>query len=242
MKLIKNIGILIAIVFLLAGCATYKTQYASFRPAEDYANVQVAGGVKVGAEAYAGKDEAENAFGFDIKGAGLLPVQVVLNNGSTKTLEIVPTQTFLIDATNRYWNIIPNRDAVERIDKATTTGSLVKGAGTGAALGAVGGAILGAAIGIVSGENVASAAGKGAALGAAGGAVVGGVKEGTSKDKEYRISDDIRDKGIEGKGIPTEGLANGFIFFPAEATTAKELKLQMKERETGKIYNFKLKF
>jgi hypothetical protein len=242
MKFIRKIGVMIVCALMVNGCATYKTQYASFRPAEEYANMQVDGGIKVGGEAYAGKEEAENAFGFDIKGAGLLPVQIVINNGSAKTLEIVSNQTFLVDTTNRYWSIIPNRDAVERIDKATETGTLAKGAGKGAALGAVGGAILGAAIGIVSGENIASAAGKGAALGAAGGAVVGGVKEGTSKDKEYRISDDIRDKGIEGKGIPAEGLANGFIFFPAEAPSAKELRLQMKERESGKIYKFTLKF
>lgn len=242
MKSMKKIGLLVVLTLMVNGCATYKTQYASFRPAEEYANVQVTEGIKVGGEAYAGKDEAEKAFGFDIKGAGLLPVLVVINNGSGRTLEVVPNQTFLVDGTNRYWNVIPNRDAAERIDKATETGAIAKGAGKGAAVGAIGGALLGAAIGIVSGENVASSAGKGAALGAAGGAVVGGVKEGTSKDKEYKISDDIRDKGIEGKGISAEGLANGFIFFPAEAPSAKELRLQMRERETGKLYKFTLKF
>ena len=43
----------------------------------------------MGAEAYATRDQAEDAFGFDIKGAGLLPVQLVMDNKSGKSLELV---------------------------------------------------------------------------------------------------------------------------------------------------------
>jgi len=112
----------------------------------------------------------------------------------------------------------------------------------GALLGAAAGSIIGAALGIVSGSNVGSALGKGAALGAAGGAVIGGVKEGTSSDREYRITDDLRSKSLEGKEIPNAHLASGFLFFPGEANSAKELRLQLRERDTGKISPVVLRF
>ncbi|WP_279384411.1 hypothetical protein [Geotalea toluenoxydans] len=45
--------------------------------------------------------------------------------------------------------------------------------------------------------------------------------------------DDIRAKSLEGKVIPEEHLANGFIFFPGEAETAKELRLRLRQPESG---------
>lgn len=229
-------------IFVLSGCATYKTQYAGFRPPEGYPNYQKIDGVTIGGEAYADKDAAENAFGFDIKGAGLLPVQVVLDNKSGKNLEVVPTQSFLVDDDGRYWNLIPTNIAIDRLEKSTQLAAFFgEGAGKGALLGAAAGTILGAVIGIVSGKNVGSALGKGAVVGAAGGAIIGGVKEGTSSEREYRITDDIRDKSIEGKVIPGVALANGFLFFPGEANTAKELRLQYREKESGQVHTVVLK-
>lgn len=239
----KIITLFVLPVFLLAGCTGYKSQFVSFRPPEAYANKQLVDGISVGGEAYADTAVAEDAFGFDIRGAGLLPVQLVMNNQSGKTLEIVAGQTFLVDADGRYWQVVPNNTAIDRLESSTQLASFFgKGAGKGALLGAAGGAILGAALGIVSGRSVGEALGKGAAIGAAGGAVIGGVKEGTSNEREYRITDDIRAKGLEGKPIPNENLANGFIFFPGEAKSATELRLQLMERETGKIHAVNLKF
>ncbi|HEY6872252.1 MAG TPA: glycine zipper family protein [Geobacteraceae bacterium] len=232
----KFVASLILAVFTLSGCTAYKSQFVPFRPPQGYLNYQVVDGVSMGAEAYATKDDAENAFGFDIKGAGLLPVQLVMDNKSGKNLELVPGQTFLVDDENRYWPVVPTNIAIDRLDKSTQLASFFgKGAGKGAILGATGGAILGAAIGIVSGRNVGSALGKGAALGAAGGAIIGGVQEGTSGEREHTIIDDIRAKGLEGKVIPPESLANGFIFFPGEAPSARELRLQYRENETGTL-------
>lgn len=239
----KRLVLLIALLALVAGCATYRSQYVSFRPPEDYPNSRVQAGITIGGEAFADEDVAEKAFGFDIRGAGLLPVQVVLSNKGGHPLEIVSAQTFLVDPGNRYWQVIPNRDAVERVEKSTQLGAFFgSGAGKGATIGAVGGAILGAAIGIVSGENVGSALGKGAVLGGAAGAVIGGTQEGTSEKREYRIIDDLREKGLEGKNIPAGGFASGFIFFPGEAPGAKALKLILRERDTGTLHTFDLKF
>ena len=238
----KGIFVLVAICGFLYGCTSYKSQYAGFRPAEDYPNRQMVNELTVGAEAYAEKETAKEAFGFDIKGTGLLPVQLVMNNQGTRIFEINAAQTFLKDKNDRLWNVISNKSAVERIDKATQTGAIGKGAGKGAMLGAAGGAILGAAIGVVSGKGVLEATGKGAAIGGAGGAVYGGARGGTDSEKRWTISDDIKEKGLEGKEIPPQAIANGFLFFPAEAKTAKELRLQLREKATGQVHTLTFPF
>jgi hypothetical protein len=227
-------------VMQVAGCTSYKSQYVSFRPPEAYANKQEVSGVAIGGEAYAGKDEAKEAFGFDIREAGLLPVQLVMNNLSGKTLQIVTEQTFLIDAQGRYWQVVPNSVAVDRLEKSTQLAAIGKGAGMGSFWGAAGGAILGAAIGIVSGKNVGNAIGRGAALGAAGGAAIGTAKEASSPDRQTSIINDNRSKGLENKAIPIEYLANGFLFFPGEAKSATAIKLQFRELEGGKIHTVTL--
>jgi hypothetical protein len=231
----KSISLLLIIIFLVPGCTAYKSQYVSFRPPEAYPNKQIVDGISIGGEGYSDRVVGKEAFGFDIIDAGLLPVQLVLNNESNDTLSIITDQTFLVDAKGGYWQVIPNQVAVERIEKSTQLAALGKGAGTGAIVGAVGGAILGAAIGIVSGKNVGNMIGKGAALGGAGGAVVGTAKESSSTDRQSSIVSDIRNKGLEGKIIPKEHLANGFLFFPGEAKTAKAIIVQFKEIESGKI-------
>jgi len=234
--------VLLALLFGLISCTPYKTQYVGFRPAADYANNVTIDNITIGAEAYADQAAAKEAFGFDVKKAGLLPVQVVMDNRSGDTLEIMLDQTFLVDDNNRYWNLIPNRTAVERVTKATQSGEIWGGAAKGAGWGAVTGAVLGAAFGVLTGENVADAAGKGAAVGAAGGAVYGGANKGTDPKQPRTIADDLWDKGLEGKSIPDQSLVNGFLFFPAEAQSARELRLQIREYRSGNLYTLSLPF
>ena len=75
-----------------------------------------------------------------------------------------------------------------------------------------------------------------------GGAVYGGAKEGTDPKQSRTIDDDLWDKGLEGKNIPDQSLANGFLFFPAEAQSARELRLQMVEIQSGNKYTISLPF
>ena len=77
----KQICILLIAVHLSA-CATYERRAVSFRPPQDYSNYYDAAGLLVGAEAYAEAKKAEDAFGFDIHGAGALPVQLALDKPS----------------------------------------------------------------------------------------------------------------------------------------------------------------
>jgi len=237
----KSICLLI-IAAHLSACATYESKSVSFRPPQDYANYQNTSGLLVGAESFADPKQAEQAFGFDIRAAGLLPVQVVLDNKSGQGVEVVSGQTFLIDETNRYWKILTNREAADRVQKATDAGAIAAGAGKGAAYGAAAGALLGLAIGVVSGREVGSAVVKGGVLGGAGGAVIGGAnKAGDDRQREYKIADDIRDKGVEGKIMQSDSLASGFIFFPGEVSSAKELRLQIKFRGDGRVQTLNLK-
>ncbi|MEZ4485522.1 MAG: hypothetical protein R2864_13355 [Syntrophotaleaceae bacterium] len=60
--------------------------------------MQLVAGAQVAAQSYADSAAAKQAFGFDIRAAGLLPVQVVIDNGGASALNMVPEQTFLIDA------------------------------------------------------------------------------------------------------------------------------------------------
>jgi hypothetical protein len=237
----KVISILI-IAAHLSACATYESRSVSFRPPQDYANYQNTAGLLVGAESFADSKLAEQSFGFDIRSAGLLPIQVVIDNKSGQAVEVVAGQTFLIDDTNRYWKILTNGDAADRVQKATDSGAIAGGAGKGAAYGAAAGALLGLAIGVVSGRDVGSAVVKGGVLGGAGGAVIGGAsKAGDDRKREYKISDDVREKGVEGKIMQSESLASGFIFFPSEASSAKELRLQVRFRGDGRIQTLNLK-
>ena len=238
----KSSVILFTLLFGLFSCTPYKSQYVGFRPAADYPNNVVAGGVTIGAEAFADQTSAKEAFGFDIKKAGLLPVQVVMDNRSGQQVLLIADQTFLIDDNNRYWNLISNRAAVERVTKATQSGEILGGAAKGAGWGAATGAVLGAAFGVLTGESVVEAAGTGAAVGAAGGAVYGGAQKGTDPQQPRTIADDLRDKGLEGKIIPDQSLANGFLFFPAEAQSARELRLQMREIQSGYLNTLSLPF
>jgi hypothetical protein len=83
---------------------------------------------------------------------------------------------------------------------------------------------------------------KGGVLGGAGGAVIGGAsKAGDDRQRETKIADDVREKGIEGKVMPAESLASGFIFFPGEVSAAKELRLQVKFRGDGRLQTLNLK-
>ncbi len=228
------------VISLVFGCASYKSQELSFKPPSAYPGMQNVAGAQVAAQSFADKAAAKQAFGFDIRSAGLLPVQIIVDNRGSHGLEIVPGQTFLIDAQGNYWNLLESRTAYQRIEKSSEYGTIAKGAGKGSLLGATGGALLGAAIGVLTGENVGSAAVKGAAVGGAGGAVIGGAQAGTSDETGREISRDLANKQLENRVIQPGALGRGFLFFPGEAPSALELRVQFREKDTGTLHNLVL--
>jgi len=68
--------------------------------------MQRVAGAQVAAEAYADPGKVKKAFGFDIRGARLLPVQVVIDNTGSHDLQVVPDQTFLVDDQGNMWNLL----------------------------------------------------------------------------------------------------------------------------------------
>jgi hypothetical protein len=229
-------------IFSLASCQTYQPQVVPFKMPAAYPNVTRAGGADIAAKAYDDPNEAGQAFGYDMRGSGILPVQVVIDNRGTHPLEMVPGQTFLVDTANNMWPILDANLAYDRIQRKTELGKVVPEAARGGVLGGAAGAVLGAAIGIVTGTNVGQAAARGAAVGAAVGATVGGVKGATDTDAQARIREDLYKRSLENRPVKPAEIAYGFVFFPGEASKAKELRLTVREADTGRFHSLIMSF
>jgi len=235
--MLRIYSFLLLIPLLLTGCAgSYKSQEIPFRPPSAYDTMKVVAGAQIAAQAYTDTIEAKNMFGFNIRKAGLLPIQVMIDNAGDESLIINPAQTFLIDATGQYWNLLDNRSAYRRVSKSTDYANVVNESGESAFWGALGGAVVGAAIAIVGGENVGEGLGKGAVVGGAAGSVIGGSKSLQSPESEYQISRDLGAKALENRPIRPGELGRGFLFFPGEATSAAQLRLQIEATRSGKLF------
>lgn len=238
----KCFGLLLIFIILLTACARYERKIVPFKMPSAYPNAtEVSGGV-IAAKAYDDVKEAKEAFGFDIIGAGVLPVRIIFDNKGKHPLEILPNQTFLMDIENNLWPIIDTNLAYDRIEKKTELGKIAPEGGKAGLLAGTAGAVIGAAIGIVSGHNVGDAAMKGAAVGAAAGLVGGGAKGLTDEDVQTQIKEDLQTRTLENRTVKPEEIAHGFIFFPGESKKAKELRLQIKEADTGRLYSLIMKF
>ena len=243
MKKRHIIFVLFVLFVFVSGCATsYQAKPLPLKTPASYANVATVSGAQIAAKAYSDAQEAKETFGFDVLGAGLLPVQVVFDNQGTHPLEINGQQTFLEDQDGNLWPILSSKIAHERATQYAQTKKIFKeGAYTGF-LGAAAGSLIGAAIGIYTGDNVAEAAGKGAAVGAAAGATLGGAGTYIAGDAHREIIADLREKSLESKPVNPKSLGYGFIFFPGEAKSAKQLRLQIVETDTSKTHVLMMPF
>jgi len=244
MMIVKK-SILATIVFIcltiFAGCTSYERQVVPFKYPESIPNAVSIDGALIAARSFANTSEAREAFGFDIRSAGILPVQVIFDNKSNHPLMIMPDQTFLIDEESNVWPILEQNLAYDRLAKKTELGKVAPEAVKGGLLLGAAGAIIGAAIGIVTGTNVGEAVGKGAAIGAAAGLTVGGAQGLDNTDVQSKIKEDLQTRSLNYRAIKPGELAYGFIFYPGEAKSAKVLRLQLRANDTGKIYTFNMK-
>jgi hypothetical protein len=241
----RSFIIVLSSIFVIgcAGYSSYETKVVPFKLPAAYPGSVEAGGAVIAAQAYGDPKEAEAVFGFNMIGAGILPVRVIFDNKGTHPLEIVPAQTFLVDDGQNLWPILEQRLAYERMQKKTEFGKAIPEAAKYGGLGGLAGGVIGAAIGIVSGHNVGDAAMKGAVVGAAAGATVGGSKGLTDTDVQERIRADLDQRSLENRSVKAGEIAYGFIFFPGEATKKPtELRLQVREVDTKKTYPLVLKF
>lgn len=201
-------------LFIISACSTYGDKVAPVPlPSEQTGGLEV-NGVGLYAEAYLQPAAAEQAFGFDIRGAGVVPVRFVLDNKSDGEIEIRGDQTFLIDAENQAWPLLTYDQAYRRVNRHVELGETAKGAAKPAVLLAATGALVGAATGVVTGDSAAEGAGRGAAAGAAAGAVIGGAKRYQEIGQEIR--EDLANHSFEYRSIETGEIAYGFLFFPGD--------------------------
>jgi len=238
MKHTISFAILLLTAAVLAACGTaYKATPVGFELPERYGNAQQIAGATVGVVAYADRNAAGQAFGFDVLDAGLLPVQVAFDHRGANALAINPGQTFLENEEGKLWPVLNERFAYERVTHYAQTKKIFSQGSYGAFLGGVAGALLGAAVGVVSGEDIGRSAAKGAATGLASGGVIGGGAGAAQSEKARRaVMDDFNEKSLRNREIKPGDLAYGFIFFPAEAATARSLRLQLIDQVSKKPY------
>ena len=75
---------LLLLAAVLAGCATYSDRVAPVPLPDAQARHVDIDGVKLVARPFVDEDEAKANFGFDIRGAGLLPTRFVIDNPAQK--------------------------------------------------------------------------------------------------------------------------------------------------------------
>ncbi len=232
----KTVAALLLATAALFSCSTYNETVQPIQlPQYQSDKVEVAGAY-ITATAYTDPEFAEERFGFDIRGAGVLPVQVVIQNQGNHTLFIDSSQTFLIDRAGRAWPVLSFKQLYTRVKDEVELGETAKGAAKPSILGATAGAIIGAAIGILSDENVGESAGKGAAVGAAAGAVLGGA--GSYFNVEEEVKEGLAQKTLRNRVIEPGELVHGFIFFPGgdkEARDASVLRLALRIDKDRKL-------
>jgi hypothetical protein len=222
----------------LTACASrvYAPAPVSFNRPSQLGNAVETLGTQVGARAFDEPREAKEAFGgFDVQAAGLLPVQVVFENGGEGTLEINPAQTFLEDERGNLWPILEEQLAYDRVTAYARTGSTFRAGVHKGFLGAVAGAAIGAAIGTVSSESVGTAAARGAAVGAAAAGTAGGAAAYASDEARRRIIQDLESKRLERRPVGPGEIVHGFLFFPGEAEHARMLRLQVRDAASGQV-------
>jgi hypothetical protein len=241
-KAIAQSPIIVLSVLWLAACSSYEQRVVPFKMPGAYPNATTVEDVTIAARAYDASEDASAAFGFDIRGAGILPVQVIFDNRGNHPLEILSDKTLLLDEENNLWPVLDERMAYDRISKKTEFGKVAPEAAKGALLAGAAGAVIGAAIGIVTGRNVAEAAGKGAAVGAAAGITMGGARGLSDSEVQYQISEDLRKRTLERRAVAPHEVAHGFIFFPGEAKKPRELRLSIRATDTKQVYPLILKF
>jgi len=215
-------------------CSTYDQRVAPLPVPGAQAESVTLNGAHLIARAYLQPDSAQDAFGFDVRRAGLLPVQFVVDNQSEQKLTIMVEEALLQDGTGTAWPLLSSDQATDRVRDSVRAGESIASGARASLLTGLAGAVAGAAIGVVTGGSVGEAAGRGAAAGAAVGALGRGVTRYQELDGEvYR---DMLDKSLSKRPVAPGALVHGFLFFPGmkgEAASVQTLRLSLRFGEDG---------
>lgn len=241
-RVIKIYGTCLLFLMGAFSACTYKDRIAPITLPPASQNMVVLGdGLKISAQAFVDPKTAEQSFGFDIRKAGLLPVQVTFQNDGSAPATIDPSQTFLLDHDNKAWPVLSLEKTYQRTKGYVDLGETLKGSTKPALLLGAAGAVVGLAVGIVSGHNIGEAMGAGAAAGAAVGALAGGATGYATTGK--KIKADLANKSLKNDPILPMQIAYGVLFFPGmpeEAPGAMQLRLFLKIGEIPHVVKLNL--
>ncbi len=236
--MLKKLSLVTSVCLVLTSCSPYQSKVAPVPlPVMHNEHVNVEG-VLLLARAYVDPEIAKTTFGYDIRGAGILPVRVVIDNQSSHRVRLLGEQTFLVDLQAQAWPLLSIEQVNTRIQDEVKVTETIAGTAQPALLMGAAGALAGLAIGILTGDNIGTAAAKGAVLGGAAGAIYGGVTENSAV--ETSITTDNEHHSLRNESINKGALAYGYLFFPGmdEAKSAQTLRLAIKIN--GKRHNVSL--
>ncbi|MDR2200076.1 MAG: hypothetical protein LBR53_11620 [Deltaproteobacteria bacterium] len=214
------------LVFAPACAPQYRYKPIPVKALEDYPGKASADGVTVGAEAFYDSARLAELFGFDLKKAGVVPVQIKIRNSGTKTVTVEPGST-LTDAKGLTWEVLPSSVVFQRIDEYTSGGLSMGQGAKRTLLWGLAGAVVGAAVGVATGTSVGEGAGKGAAVGGAMGASTAILGMGPEEDTSGDVVRDFSSRSIDHASIAPGEEASGFLYFPAESAAPENLRLNL---------------
>jgi hypothetical protein len=223
--------VMLAAMLVTAACAPrYEFKPVPVRSLEAFdSRVAFSGGL-VAAHAIYDTKEVTKFFGFDLKKAGVIPVQLAVRNNQDQGALVLYKAT-LLDAEGLLWEVLPSDVVVRRIDEHTSGGLSGEQGARRTLLWGLAGGVLGAAIGVVGGTSVAEAAAKGAAVGAAVGVTSSIAQAGTETSDAGEIQRDFSTRNIDHATIGAGETVNGLLYFPAEAAQPRRINLTFKTVE-----------
>lgn len=239
--MLLGVLLLLLVSFGLQGCA-YRDRVAPLDLPDPERGAVEIDGVLISALSFADPGQAREAFGFDARRAGLLPVQVTFQNDGPAPVVVDTAQTFLLDRAGQAWPVLSLERAHARAKSQVEVTETVRETGKPALLMGAAGAVVGAAFALVTGENVGTAAGKGAVIGGAGGALAGGARG--YSEIGARVRRDLAEKSLTSGPIHPNQIGYGVLFFPGksgeEADSGRELRLALRIGDRDQVVRLPL--
>lgn len=195
------IGLALLASCLIAGCSDREERVPAPPALPAHLAEPAAEGVRFQAVALEDGKQALEFFGFDVRGAGLLPVLVSIANHGGGVVRLVPRQSFLVDAESQAWPLLTSAQALARLGRAGVQPTPAH-APTALELEALSGFALDLTAGQDFSEDGAAPPGR-------------------------RASQHIAAKTPQNPAIPPGRVASGVLFFPGreEAQGARRLRL-----------------
>jgi hypothetical protein len=209
---------LIATAFLLLSCDSKPGNPEAVPLPESLAEPVELAGTRFQALAYMNRQQSEAAFGLNIRGIGLLPLRISIDNRGGAALKIIPRQTFLIDLEGQAWPLLTSDQAFSRLERAGIKNQNVPKLPALDDLESLTGFAL----------DVTTSA---------------GFSANAYTQSETRIGKKLHEKNLRNPKVAAGKVASGVLFFPGweEAESARSLRLCFEQDGRLKFLTLPLK-